>query len=282
MTTFKEDEDSVEDSLPEEYWRITHGTFIYHIAVGNRDLQIGNTLYTATASARSEIKISAAGSPQDLELTLPVNHPLILRYLQWGIPPRSIEVTVTRRQTRSQEDRQLWSGRITSVAPGGALAKLRVPARTTETMLRQIPNYTVGRTCPHLLYSPPCGISKDAALFKLDATAISVSGRDVRFDIGDTDHNNWSRGGVLIHLASGERMTIRSQIYLNSPYSSVVEISLHQPIYGMKAGDLITVHPGCDHTMDDCHVKFNNRQNHGGQPHLPTKNPFVYKNRIVR
>jgi hypothetical protein len=109
---------------------------------------------------------------------------------------------------------------------------------------------------------------------------ISVSGRDVRVDLtgvtaGDTYRADWAKFGEFVHVASGERMTIRLQTDLNPGVSTVADLSLQMPIVGLQIGDSVEVYAGCDWLVQTCNGKFGNKNNFGGFPELPTKNPFI-------
>jgi len=45
-------------------------------------------------------------------------------------------------------------------------------------------------------------------------------------------------------------------------------------IEGVTEGSTVTLWPGCARTMNACLNKFNNLDNYGGLPFLPSKNPF--------
>jgi hypothetical protein len=284
MTTFLQDESSTEDNQPREYITITIGDPVvdtYRICSGNRDLVVDGLRYTAIPVARTEVSVAAAGQGKDLTLTLPVGHAVVKRYLQLGVPPRSVNVTVKRLQVTSAVSEQLWVGRVTSLAVDGRVAKLRIPSRATETMLRVIPTATVGVECPHILYDTMCRVSRTGShggiAHKVTTTAIVVNGREVRVDLGNVARNGtWSQNGELEHAASGERMTIRKQIDTNPGFNAVAKLELQMLIPGLKVGDTVVIYAGCPKDIDTCHTRFNNRQNHGGMPQLPIGgNPFL-------
>ena len=60
------------------------------------------------------------------------------------------------------------------------------------------------------------------------------------------------------------------QITLMSAIPSLVE-----SIEGSDGQAAVTLYPGCDHTLNDCINKFDNRDNYGGFQWIPSKNPFA-------
>jgi hypothetical protein len=81
--------------------------------------------------------------------------------------------------------------------------------------------------------------------------------------------------GEIVHLASGERMTIRDQTDLNPGFSTVTTLSMQLPIVDMKIGDAVEVYAGCQWDPSTCNDKFDNIEHHGGYPYSPKDNPFV-------
>jgi uncharacterized phage protein (TIGR02218 family) len=270
-------EASQQDNEPRELVDISHGSTTYRLTFCNRDINDGPVLYTAVPGARSEIGVSASGNGKELTLTLPIDHALVRRYVQQGCPPRTIRVTLRRKYVPSGLIEILWVGSITSMSwdDDGSEATFRIPARSAENLLRVLPNVQVSRTCPHTLYDSMCGVGRNSVLFRRVTNVISVSGRDIRVDIGNTSADGWSNNGELKHTDSGEIMTIREQVYINPPSSSVVNLSLQMPIPELKTGDAVEIYAGCNRSIEQCDARFANRQRFGGLPSLPDKNPFI-------
>ncbi|RPH65006.1 MAG: hypothetical protein EHM89_00255 [Acidobacteria bacterium] len=287
MTTFAEDEASAEDSEPREFCDITYGDVEHRIAFGIRDLQVDSVLYTATPAARGEVGVNASGDTRELVLTLPIDHALPTRYTQQGIPPKKITVTLWRKQVVSGEIERLWVGDITSMAcdDKGTEATFRVPSRAGEMLLRVIPNVTVGRNCPHILYDTMCRIERagsnpDAIPYMLTTTVLHVSGRDIRVELSnvpaaDANRAEWAVNGEVVHVATGERMTIRTQTDLNPGVSMVCDLSMQMQIVGLVVGDDVEIYAGCMYDVETCRDKFDNRLNFGGFPHIRTSTPFL-------
>jgi hypothetical protein len=281
-------ESSEQDSEPRELLDIAHGTVLHRITFGTRDVNEGLNVYTAVAGARGEIGVIGSGNAQrELTLTLPINHAFVRRYLQQGVPPGKITVTLRRKYVPSGEIELLWRGEITSMSADddGTEASFRVPARTGEALLRVIPAVTCGRGCPHILYDRNCGIDRNGYnpagfSYKCSTSVIYVSGRDVRVDLSNVPVNSphraeWAVNGEIAHVASGERMTIRDQTDITPGISSVTTLSMQLPIVGMKVGDTVEVYAGCQWDPNTCNEKFDNIDHHGGYPYSPKGNPFI-------
>lgn len=273
--TFLDDESSAENNRPLELYVVEFPTDVYYFVSGNRDYTEGAIIYKAIPIARTEVAQPGPNNQADVAISLPVNHPIVTRYLNQGIPPRYIQAVIYRKQIRSGITERIWGGRVTSMAIEDRVAKLRVPSRASELMLRTIPQITRGKLCPHILYDTMCRISRSS--YVVSTTVLFVSGRKVRVDMGDLAKGGaWAESGELVHVASGERMTIANQADLNPGVSSVTELTMQMQIPGMANGDAVEVYAGCDHTINTCHFKFDNRYNFGGLHTLNTRGAINY------
>lgn len=272
---------------PREYFEIVTGTATYRVASGVRDIAIGGLVYTAIAMARGAIGANAAGTAKELELTLPVDHPLVTRYLQQGVPQHRITVTAWSKDIGTGVIKRIWVGNVTSMSVDeeGTEATFRVPSRAGEALLRMLPNVTAGRLCPHVLYDRVCGVDPSGSgptgiPHKVTTTVLAVDGRKVRVDLAtipaaDPLRAKWCALGKLTHVASGEPMTIREQIDLSPGTSTVADLDLQMQMPGLKIGDSVEVQAGCDWFIQTCDLKFDNLSSHGGYTYLPPKNPHV-------
>jgi len=116
--------------------------------------------------------------------------------------------------------------------------------------------------CVHGLYSPGCTVLKD--LWRVDASILDISGRDVIIQLVSEVPDGWFDGGMLV--CGDIRRMIEKHIGVN--------LTLMHPIQSELTSAACQVYPGCDHTLKDCGGKFSNAENYGGEPWLPDKNPF--------
>jgi len=282
MTTFAEDEASVAHSRIIEFYDIVLSSVPtpYRLAAGNRDLQVGSNLYVATPALRTELvapQVDGSGS-SGLTLSLPIDHAIVKRWFQGGVPPRKTTVTAWRKQERSAALEQQWIGLVTSMSCEGTIAKLLIPAQIVANAQKYLPTVTTQQTCPYILYDKMCQV--DRTLFKVATTAILVEGRDVRIDIGDAAKIGqtvpWTLGGELLHVASGERMPIVLQTDADpASGSTITTLSMQLPLPDLKTGDAIEVYAGCDHSIQTCKTKFANQTRFGGYPDAALTNFFL-------
>jgi hypothetical protein len=273
MSLFETAEASIQDSAPREFFDIALPTVTYRVASGNRDLNIGGLIYTAIPVARGEISVDTAKSRRELELSLPINHAVAQRWTLQGLPPAQITVTAWRLQDGAGEYERVWLGRIIAMTADGVIAKFRVTSRAGEVALRQVPNVTIGKSCPIRLYGSLCGIDRNS--FKITPSMISLNGRIVRVDMGASHGVDWAEGGEFKHVPSGERVTIREQADVSPGVSTTADLTLRWAIPGMQLTDAIEIYAGCKRDETTCNTKFANRQNYRGLPEIPAASPLT-------
>lgn len=281
MTTFLQDESSPESSQPREVFTIAiNGVATYRHTSASQDQVVGGSVYTALAMDREEIAITMPDSEKEMKMTLPIDHPLVIRYCAAGSPPKRITVTVQRAQTGGEVE-TIWVGDVSSFSCDEGTASFLIPSRAGEWMLRAA-GPSVGIECPWVLYSTRCGVDRNGSYLslahKVTATVITINGRQITIDLGDIARKgSWALGGEMSF--AGESMTVLAQDDL-APYTldSRSRLTLEAPLYGLTVGSSVTVYAGCDHTLageGGCSLRFGNRQAYGGAAYLPEKDIFV-------
>lgn len=284
---FLDDESSVQDSLAREIYEFTVGGIVYRMTSASHDITVDGEVYTAEAVSRSQVELVQLGGDSggdSITISLRVDHPIVRRWLAQGVPPKVATVLVRRLQERSGLVERIWSGDIASVDAEDGSVKLTVSSLFSRAFRRRLPTLTVGRQCAHVLYGVGCNVSRtgsspDAIPFRAVTTVQTANGRDVRLSVPTIPvaavlRAKWLQFGELVHVASGERMTIVDQADVDPGHSDVTILTLQAHIYGMKVGDSVELYAGCDHTVTTCRDKFANQVNFGGFPSLPTRNPF--------
>ena len=274
MTSFDTAEKSTQDSRPRDLYQLTIGNQTYYLTSGVRSVSYGGHLWAAYQISRGTAPVAdEGGTPKQLEITLPMSHPLCQRYMAQGTPPKICTVVIYRLQVDAGTAILLWSGDVVSLKFDQHMATLLVTPTASRLLGRRLPTVTASRSCGHALYDGMCNLNRDS--FKVTTTVIQVDGRKVKVDIGSSHANPWSVFGDVYHPSSGERMDIVAQQDLGPP-STVVWLTMQAPIVGLNTGDSVEVSPGCDHTIQTCLSKFNNKDNFGGMPQLPSTNPFMW------
>lgn len=268
MSTFDEDEGSVEDSEPREGYQIDLPLTTWRISSSDQDEVIGGFTYRAQPIDRDELPVSDGQESKELSIQMLVSHPVAARYLAGGVPPKRVFVTCWRQQRRSGVAEKQWSGFATSIAPIGRVANLRIASRLGEALLRRMPTLTAGRLCGVTLFDEQCTVSR--ATFGIAAVVVGITGRVVTLAALGGKPDDWALDGDLVYPSgnpNGERMTIRDQ--------TGTVITMQMPIRELAIGHTVDVFPGCSKEIATCRDKFANQVNFRGVPELPTANPHI-------
>lgn len=139
---------------------------------------------------------------------------------------------------------------------------------------------TVGRTfqssCDAALGDARCGIDLEDPAFRgvgtvidgLRDRAFTASGL-VGFAAG------WFRFGTLT-WTNGPNAGRRAEVLAHDPSDGIAVITLLEaPIRPIGAGDVFTIHAGCDKRIANCGQKFGNVVNFRGFPHIPGQDTIL-------
>lgn len=264
--TWDDDAGSVEDSDQREGYVFEFPSVTIRLARGDEDVVIDGATFRASPIGRDEMPRASASGKQELVLKLPITHDVVRRYVNHGIPPMFCRVRVYLKQARSGEARTVWVGSIISAAIDGSMVSFLVPSRIGQSLERRISTITAGRSCAHVLYDGNCRAPMSGA--NLLTLTINVANGPTLLLTGTVPPVPWTAiDGMVIHPATGERRTVRTQT------GNIIEMQMGIP--GAQSGDTVLVARGCNHTVGVCQGIFNNIVNYGGQPVMPTKNPFL-------
>lgn len=100
---------------------------------------------------------------------------------------------------------------------------------------------------------------QNSRTFSVDS---SFSQMDAYLSYGNVEFTSGANNGVKAMVAT----------YINSSRA----ITLFEPLpYQLAAGDGLTAIAGCRKTTQDCHGRFSNIPNYGGEPHVPGADEFM-------
>lgn len=166
-----------------------------------------------------------------------------------------------------------WTGRIVERGggPKASVELVGIPAGRSMSRMGLRRNYQWA--CPHALYGAQCGANKAART----TTEVVVSATGNQIVLAQP----WGLAGVdpvkyiggLVQWPGQFSVEYRMILRVTAPATLVVS----GPVLNLTAADEVEVSAGCGRTLDDCENLHENILNYGGQPWIPTNNPF-YKN----
>lgn len=122
-------------------------------------------------------------------------------------------------------------------------------------------------TCPYVLFGAGCGV--DRAAHEVPGVVAAITGLTVQVTFADSYDPNYFAGGYALWEGITGRQDTRM---ITSSVDDLVV--LQNTSVGLSIGDTVLLYPGCDHSPGMCHDTFDNIDNYGGQPFIPTTNPF--------
>lgn len=287
--SFDEKQESVEDGAPIELY-LFEGESTFAFTSGSVEHEYLGVTYLPKAIKRSAPNLSVKSGSGDITLTFPFNDPFVTRYLKVVPPyPEKLTIFTLHLSESTPEVNVFWRGFVSGVKFDKTDAKVSLTTLFSK-IVSQIPRRTFSWACNHVLFDGGCKLAKQDFEVVLDVVGISsdrfkvyVTGNGAT--IGDSfetritaDANYFNGGTVRSPSLVDSRMVIKTTQITTGQYANTYELSLMVPMDSLESGDIINLTAGCNHSIGDCFSRFDNTENYGGFPFVPTANPFATDN----
>lgn len=249
-----------------DLFRIVVGSEVWRFTSSSEPQEHESEEYVPTPIGRGEIQTKSDLARSDIELRLPLEHPLSVELLSsWN---ESI-ITLTVFTKRPSGTEVSWKGRFTNTQPDNAHLKLIFESIYTS-MRRPGLRARFQKSCRHALYGRGCDLDPES--FAQAATLSAITGSVLTVPEASSFAAGYFSGGmvrapdgVLTYITnhSGSSLTVNR-----------VSRSLAEAFATSGPGLAITIYPGCDHSYATCEAKFLNGLNYGGFDYIPSKNPM--------
>ena len=207
---------------------------------------------------RSDLEITDNAFKNELEIKINRNNLLFYTFIH--APVEGI-LSLTIYRGHDPDYVTFWAGVVSQVNFNTDEITITATPRTSS-LLRTGLRRKYQKLCNHPLYKAGCSVNRES--YKITGTIATISGFTIVSAVFATKADGWFNAGEII-VGDAERL-------ITTHVGSTITIS--RGIYGAVAGNSFTAYAGCDHSMDICRTKFDNLINYGGQPWIPTKNPF--------
>jgi len=229
------------------------------------DVTLDYVDYKATPISRTGIDLNTEINKSSLTVTVPRDNEVAD---QWRVSPPSEPIILTLSQYHEGDTDVIvqWMGRIITVEWAGSIANIILEPNYTSVKRPGL-RRRYQRACPHVLYGPACRLTDDT--FRLLSTVENIAGLGVSVYNATALGATYYEGGYIqweIDLGIYERRYIVSQ--------AGTVLTLDTSPFSLEVGQVVSVFPGCDHTLTTCNSKFGNSLNYGGMPYMPSVNPF--------
>lgn len=242
---------------PATTWRYTSGQET--VSYGGHDYE------PLAALTRGEIAIGTTWEARPLQVTMPTSAQVVSFYA-FGLPPRTLHLTVTSLQERSGEAEDIWSGEVTSITPHEQVAVVESPSALGAQLTTTVPAQTIRRHCNHRLGDEHCRVDLTAFTHTTTVASVSTDGYTVTVSGVGTFPDQRFRSGTITRDTDGEVRTIVGQV------GAVLLIA--SPFTAIANPDAVTMVAGCKHDQTDCEDTYDNLDNFGGFATIPRMDPF--------
>jgi hypothetical protein len=264
---YPEDELSPHDGDVAELYEFIGPLLAHRYTSGDTEVvHLGNRYVPVADLSNSGPGASSSADAAAMLVNLPVNTTVVMAH-GLGVPPRSLQLRLYRRQARSGEYRVWWQGDVIAITPKGSRAELRSVSQLGERLSTNIPSVSVQKQCNHFLGDPRCGVNLET--FASNTHVSNASGLTVTVASVASGNAYWYRGGKIVRLSDNEERDIIDQV------GATPVFRLNAPFGVLANGDSVRIYPGCDHYIQTCQGKYGNKENFGGHPAVPKSNPFV-------
>lgn len=249
-----------------EFYDFARGAQHWRYTTENQPLIYQQQTYTYQSIKRSAISESGDLARNVLDITVPQSLPLLDLY-RGTAPMEQISITLRKLRKGAETVHTIWVGEIGSVEWQHNTAVIHgLPPMAGLRGLGLKRNWQ--KQCPLVIYSAGLGqCNADRTSKRVDATLTTVSGATVKAAAFATKQDRWFDGGWIEWTVG----TATERRFIETHVGDTITL-LTPALVGV--GTIVAAYPGCDQTLKTCDEKFDNAVNYGGQPWIPTKNPF--------
>lgn len=258
--SYESSEISVASGKPVELYDFVFGTDHWRYTSGPEEVTYMYHNYTPERMERSNLEITENFFKNEIEIKVSRDNLFAIQFIH---APLEGIVSLTIYRGHGSDFVTFWFGVISQISFDSDEITITATPKTSS-MLRTGLRRKYQKLCNHPLYGTGCRVNQES--YKITGSIASVSGFTIVSAIFATKANGWFTAGKIV-VGDAERL-------ITSHIGSTITVS--RVIRSAAAGSSFTAYAGCDHTMDTCRIKFNdNLINYGGQPWIPSKNPFA-------
>ena len=256
--TYDTTEASVSSGKPIELYDFENNSNHYRYTSGPVLVAYGGYTYVPETIQRGELEMSENAFRNELEIKINRDNVFIRRFIQ---APLEGMVNLIVYRGHGINFVTFWVGVVSQVKFNSEEVTITATPRTSS-LLRTGLRRKYQKLCNYPLYAVGCGVNLDS--FKVVGTIDTISGFTITSSAFATKANDWFKAGKIV-VGDAERLITTH---------TGNTITANRGIVEAVVGNSFTAYAGCSHTMNICTDKFNNLINYGGQPWIPTKNPF--------
>lgn len=267
---FREQEVSVYRGSPVELYTVAYDFNRWFYTSADETVEDGPVSYRALSITRSSLEVSTDQSTAEFKVVFPLDAEFLELFRI--TPPSGVVTILCERfhRTDSGAERSIvFKGRIVNVTWLSDSSELTCESSSqTIKRLGLRRHYQYG--CPHMLYGGDCGVNRSD--YRVTGTASNINGIQVDVTAAANYEDGYFGGGYMEYTHS--ELGTNERIAISDSVQDTGTLTLFAYPVGLQGGNEVRIYAGCDRTFQTCVQKFDNAVNYGGQPFIPTKNPF--------
>jgi len=246
---------------PVECYRFTIGGDSWFYTSADREIVLPMGTFTPEIIQRGEQDLSQEDTAGSIEIRVARTNPVAALYIPF-VPTSAPYISVYRAHRAYEEEAvTIFVGRITSVKFQGSEAILTC-SPISQSIDRRFPSLTYQTQCNWTLYSPPCGVDKNA--YKDEILISEIDGNDLISGDFSLREDGWFTAG-WIKRSNGDVRFIVDHVG--------DRVTLMNPFVEIESLETVGAYAGCDRLESTCDVKFGNLLRHLGFSRIPSRNP---------
>ncbi|MGI9277955.1 MAG: phage BR0599 family protein [Endozoicomonas sp.] len=254
---------STDNAAPVELYEFTQGLKSWYFTDSETEVVFQSKPYIPVPLSRSEVVQDEDLFRAELKVSFPRDNEFAQQFIGFA-PDLPTTLSVYRGGYPNGPFDFYWKGRVVSGRADGSEVTLECESVFTS-MRRPGLRARYERVCRHVLYGEGCRVNQQK--YKVTDIVQSMQ-RGVELTMTGV-----TAGLPEGHFTGGIAQTEDGSMRFITGHKGT-GIVLVRPFHSLSAGDKLLVFPGCDHSLQTCRNKFNNLDNFGGFPYIPTKNPF--------
>lgn len=243
--------------LNDNYWRYTSSTFA---------VTLQNQIWTPAAISDDGVKQAGETQVDALTITMPTDSDVVGLFI--GTPPiNPVYVKLRRYHYGDTEAAVCYVGEVFQINESTPVVSQVTCNTLSASMERNGLRLAWSRGCPYSLYDQCCTVNREN--FRFDGTISTVGGNTIVVPDSARFGDRYFAGGYIEWLdpvRGVERRAIENHVGDT--------LFLFGVVGGLAGGLTIKIYPGCARTSAECLAKFNNLDNYGGFPSMPSRSPF--------
>ena len=227
----------------------------------------GGDTYEPAPIGRKEFETKSEAQRANLEITISLNDPLAQTLMITNGQNR-ISVTLFERD-KDNVVSVSWKGRLLGISPD--TGSLTLNCESIFTSLRR-PGLRARyqKTCRHPLYGQGCFVDKNA--YATVGTLAAITNRIITVSAAAGQTDGYYLGG-MVRDPSGALSFITNHVGSQLTLQRI-PYTMASAFLSTGSATVVTIYPGCDHTLETCWAKFSNGLNCGCFKWIPSKNPM--------